>query len=134
MMTSPESSQILGRVARWAEELCEREQIEEAAAIQLNEILAASRGERLDRPDAPLMVVMLCGPTAVGKSSLINALAGAPISRPGLGATTDAAVLYVHEDDDASRLLGYSQALSGRSTAAATLVRHRREALRHKVI
>ena len=54
-MTSPDPSQILVKAARWAEELRERGQIEEAAAIQLNEVLAASGGERLDRSDDPLL-------------------------------------------------------------------------------
>jgi energy-coupling factor transporter ATP-binding protein EcfA2 len=119
MMTSPDPSQILVKAARWAEELRERGQIEEAAAIQLNEVLAASRGERLDRPDDP---VMLCGPTAVGKSSLINALAGAEISHPGLGSTTQAAVLYVHEQDDPARLFEYSRLLGSRDQQETELV------------
>ncbi len=133
-MTKPDPSQILARAARWVEELREREQIEEAAAIEFNDILAASRGERLDRPDDPLLVVMLCGPTAVGKSSLINALAGADISPPGLGATTRAAVLYVHEQDDPARLLEYSLMLGNRDQQETELVRHRRDELRHKVL
>src|SRR5689334_22836297 len=103
-MRSPDPTDILVKAARWVEELRERGQIEESAAARLDEVLAASRGERLDRPDDPLLVVMLCGPTAVGKSSLINALAGAEISVAGLGATTRAAVFYVHEEDDPSRL------------------------------
>ena len=69
-------------------------QVDDAAAARLSETLAESFGERLDRDDDPLLVVMLCGPTAVGKSSLINALAGADIARPGLGATTRVAMLY----------------------------------------
>jgi hypothetical protein len=134
MITSPDPSQILVKAARWAEELRERGQIEEAAAIQLNEVLVASRGERLDRPDDPLLVVMLCGPTAVGKSSLINALAGADISSPGLGATTQAAVLYVHEQDDPARLFEFSLLLGSRDQQETELVRHRRAELLHKVL
>ena len=134
MITSPDPSQILVKAARWAEELRERGQIEEAAATQLNEVLAASRGERLDRPDDPLLIVMLCGPTAVGKSSLINALAGADISPPGLGATTRAAVLYVHEQDDPARLFEYSLLLGSRDQQETELVRHRRAELLHKVL
>jgi hypothetical protein len=133
-MTSLDPSQILVKAARWAEELRERGQIEEAAAIQLSEVLAASGGERLDRPDDALLVVMLCGPTAVGKSSLINALAGADISPPGLGATTRAAVLYVHEQDDPARLFEYSLLLGSRDQQETELVRHRRAELLHKVL
>lgn len=133
-MPSPDPSQILVKAAQWAEELRERGQIEEAAAIQLTEVLAASRGERLDRPDDPLVVVMLCGPTAVGKSSLINALAGADISPLGLGATTRGAVLYVHEQDDPARLFEYSLLLGSRDQPETELVRHRRDKLLHKVL
>ena len=80
--------------------------------------------------DDSLLVIMLCGPTAVGKSSLINALAGADISRRGLGATTRAAVLYVHERDDPARVYAYSHALG----QEAELVRHSCDALLHKVV
>jgi hypothetical protein len=134
MITSPDPCQILVKAARWAEELHERGQIEEAAVIRLNEVLAASRGERLDHPDDPLLIVMLCGPTAVGKSSLINALSGADISPTGLGATTRAAVLYVHEQDDPARLFEYSLLLGSRDQQQTELVRHRRDELLHKVL
>jgi predicted GTPase len=87
-----------------------------------------------DRPDDPLLVVMLCGPTAVGKSSLINALAGADISAPGLGATTRAAVPYVHEQDDPVRLFEYSLLLGSRDQQQTQVVRHPRDELLHKVL
>ena len=97
-------------------------------------MLVRSWGERLDLPGDPLLVVMLCGPTAVGKPSLINALAGAEISRPGLGAATSAGVVYVHEEDDPSRLFEYSEALGQLGREAASLVRHDRDELLHKVL
>jgi hypothetical protein len=37
------------------------------AAARMNDTLDESR-ERLDRQDDPLLVVMLCGPAAVGKA------------------------------------------------------------------
>lgn len=77
---------------------------------------------------------MLCGPTAVGKSTLINALAGADIARPGLGATTRAAMLYIHEEDDPARLFEYSHALGRNDQQETEIVRHRRDELLHKVL
>lgn len=128
-----EPASILARVGVWAAELRERAQIDAGQAQHLAQTLADAFGEGLDQPEDPLLVVMLCGPTAVGKSSLINALAGAEISRPGHGATTGAAVVYVHEADDPARLYAYSQALGG-GGEETLLLRHRRDALLHTVL
>ncbi len=117
-------------VGAWAEALRQRGLIDEAAAAGLMQTLAESSGERLEEADDPLLVIMLCGPTAVGKSSLINVLAGADISRQGLGATTRAAMLYVHEQDDPAKLYAYSHGLGDE----AEMVRHRSDALLHKVL
>lgn len=122
---------IPGRAAGWADALRDRGLIGDAAAEHLTGALADSAGERLDLPDDPLLVIMLCGPTAVGKSSLINALAGADVSAGGLGATTRTAVLYVHEADDPARLFSY---ITAAEAAPAHIVRHRHDALLHKVL
>jgi hypothetical protein len=119
---------------RWSAELRARDLSDEASLSLLAATLAQARGERLDMPVDSLLVVMLCGPTAVGKSSLINALAGADISCPGLGAMTSAAVLYVHEQDDPSRLFEYGEAVGQLARQPHTVVRHRRDTLRHKVL
>jgi energy-coupling factor transporter ATP-binding protein EcfA2 len=133
-MNAADSSALLGKANLWIAELRERGLIDEAAAARLNETLAESFGERLDQQDDPLLTVMLCGPTAVGKSTLINALAGASIAVSGLGATTRAAMLYVHERDDPARLFEYSHALGRRDRQETEIVRHNRDALLHKVL
>jgi energy-coupling factor transporter ATP-binding protein EcfA2 len=125
---------LLECVERWSAELCVRGLGDEVSRHGLQVTLAQARGERLDAPADPLLVVMLCGPTAVGKSSLINALAGADISCPGLGAMTSAAVLYVHEQDDPSRLFEYGEAVGQWARQPHTVIRHTRDALRHKVL
>ncbi|MHB1426927.1 MAG: GTPase domain-containing protein [Gemmataceae bacterium] len=125
---------LLVNIERWATELRERCLGDEPSLDRLRATLAESYGERLDAPADPLLVVMLCGPTAVGKSSLINAIAGAEISRQGLGATTSAAVLFVHERDDPSRLFEYGEAIGQLTRQPHTVVRHNRDLLLHKVL
>jgi len=133
--TSPvDLASQLERLERWSAELRARGLSDEANHTHLQTILAQARGERLDVPSDPLLVVMLCGPTAVGKSSLINAIANAEISCPGLGAATDAAVLYVHEQDDVARLFEYGEAVGQLARQPHTVIRHRRDTLLHKVL
>ncbi len=56
---------------------------------------------RLAEPDAPAVVVV-GGPTGVGKSTLVNSLVGHPVTIPGmLRPTTRSAVLVHHPDDTA---------------------------------
>ena len=132
--TPADPAELLDRLKSWLDLLHERQLVNEPEEKGLREMLVRSWGERLDLPGDPLLVAMLCGPTAVGKSSLINALAGAEISRPGLGAATSAGVVYVHEEDDPSRLFEYSEALGQLGREAASLVRHDRDELLHKVL
>ncbi|HZU91631.1 MAG TPA: GTPase, partial [Stellaceae bacterium] len=127
-------AQVLEQAGRWIDALRGRGLVDETAAARIEEMLIRSRGERLDRPDDPLLVAMLCGPTAVGKSSLINALAGAAISRLGLGANTSAAVIYAHARDDPARLFEYGETLGRLGGEATNLVRHARDELLHKIL
>jgi energy-coupling factor transporter ATP-binding protein EcfA2 len=129
-----DSSALLAETERWMGELAARGLRSEAELAALAAALAQSRGERLDLPTDAILVVLLCGPTAVGKSTLINTLAGAEISRPGLGATTSAAVIYLHEDDNPQRLFEYGREIGELARAPQTVVRHRRPELLHKVL
>jgi energy-coupling factor transporter ATP-binding protein EcfA2 len=129
-----EPARLIDEGEQWVAALARRGLISEPVAAALREAFVQSRNERLDAPEDPLLVAMLCGPTAVGKSSLINALAGAEISRPGLGAETPAASIYVHERDDPARLFEYSQVLGRLGRAEASLIRHARDDLLHKVL
>jgi energy-coupling factor transporter ATP-binding protein EcfA2 len=77
--------------------------------------------------DQPLLVVILMGGTGVGKSSLLNALAGAPIANASFARpTTRDPVVYLHEGIDAKRL---DPALQ-----LCKLASHDRPALRHKIL
>jgi len=85
----------------------------EARTRQLHDHLDGFVLPRLADMDAPLLVLLL-GPTGAGKSSLLNTIAGAEVSRAGvLRPTTKDAVLYTSESDS-NRILG-----SGRLAAIA---------------
>ena len=84
-----------------------------ARAQQLHNHLDGFVRPRLADIDAPLLV-LLVGPTGAGKSSLLNTIAGAQVSKAGvLRPTTRDAVLYASESDS-RRILA-----SGRLTVIA---------------
>jgi energy-coupling factor transporter ATP-binding protein EcfA2 len=128
------SAGLLRRIDAFVEAARARDLLPPDLLRPLAEQAQAARATGLDRPIDPLLVVMLCGPTAVGKSSLLNALAGKEIAPVGVGATTDAPLVYVHEDDDPARLFGYGQTLGVMAEGGPGLIRHARAGLRHKVI
>jgi energy-coupling factor transporter ATP-binding protein EcfA2 len=71
----------------------------EARARQLRDHLDGFVRPRVADIDAPLLVLLL-GPTGAGKSSLLNTIAGAEVSKAGvLRPTTKDAVLYASEKD-----------------------------------
>ncbi|HJW48715.1 MAG TPA: GTPase domain-containing protein [Candidatus Limnocylindria bacterium] len=75
-------------------------------ARQLRDHLEGFVRPRAADLDAPLLVLLL-GPTGAGKSSLINTIAGAEVSRAGvLRPTTREAILYASESDAKKILSG----------------------------
>jgi energy-coupling factor transporter ATP-binding protein EcfA2 len=76
----------------------------DARARQLRDHLDGFVRPRLADIDAPLLVLLL-GPTGAGKSSLLNTIAGAEVSKAGvLRPTTRDAVLYASERDSTTIL------------------------------
>lgn len=79
-----------------------------ARARQLHDHLDGFVRPRIADIDAPLLVLLL-GPTGAGKSSLLNTIAGAEVSKVGvLRPTTRDAVLYASESDS-HRILASSR-------------------------
>src|SRR5437762_145121 len=77
--------------------------------------------------DQPLLVVMLMGGTGVGKSTLLNALAGAPIAASSVTRpTTRDPVVYFHDSIRPERL--------DPALRQCRLQQHDREALRQKIL
>lgn len=84
------------------------------------------QGEALD-VEKPLLVIMLMGGTGVGKSTLLNALAGGPIAQASFTRpTTRDPVVYFHHSIRSDRL--------DPSLRLCRLAQHDRESLLQKVI
>src|SRR5579862_5515918 len=77
--------------------------------------------------DKPLLIVMLMGGTGVGKSTLLNALAGGNIAQASFARpTTRDPVVYFHESVQASRL--------DPALRQCRLAQHDRPALEQKIV
>ncbi|MDR3636789.1 MAG: 50S ribosome-binding GTPase [Isosphaeraceae bacterium] len=85
------------------------------------------RGQLLG-PSEPVLTIVLAGGTGVGKSTLINALAGKTIAEASeIRPTTRHIQVYHHRDDDVGK---WTDELAGE----ATFVSHERPELRQKLI
>ena len=82
-----------------------------------------------DRATSPLFIYGILGGKDVGKTTLINALAGSTISREfrGIGPGTHTPVVYVHHDDAPL----FSERLAADPGVEFELVLHDRAVLRH---
>src|SRR2546422_3457172 len=94
-----DASRELARLAARALEVTAPSSVEEERARRLRDHVEGYLLPRGADLDAPLLILLL-GPTGAGKSSILNTIASAPVSRTGaLRPTTREAVLYATEDD-----------------------------------
>lgn len=115
---------ILEDISGWIQDCRSFPEVSRARAKLLED--AAAIEAKRERLLAPLLIV-LAGGTGVGKSSLLNALAGAAItSTSATRAHTRDYTCYHHEDD--------ALALAREVVASGSAVAHSREELRDKII
>lgn len=135
-MTDPQdSSTTLARIRAWAEELQQYGLIEPGPQQSLIDAVSEAERGGLGQAQQPLLTVLLFGPSGVGKSQLLNALAGDVIARSHYERpTTRVPTVYAHVDVDIERLFEYGTELGEMARQPATIIRHLREPLRNIVI
>lgn len=132
-MTNP--SNTINKIRAWAAELQQYGLIDAGPYSDLMQALTEAEQGGLGRAQSPLLTVLLFGPSGVGKSQLLNALAGEVIAqshyeRP----TTRIPTVYAHADVDLDRLFEYGTELGEMGQQTNNVVRHTREALRNVVV
>jgi hypothetical protein len=125
----------LAAIAQWAERLKALGSLSERHHEALLQALDDARRGRLEQPPEPLLTVLLFGASGVGKSQLLNALAGEAIAPVHfLRPTTRVPTVYAHEAVQAERLFAYGTTLGTLTQFPAYFQRHCREPLRHVVM
>lgn len=91
-------------IGRWVDRAVDTGWLEPSARERLSELSVASPAELFDRSDRPL-VVALFGGTGVGKSSLLNRIAGQDIAHASAQRPTSTRVTaYLHRSQSLDRL------------------------------
>lgn len=122
-------------MAQWAARLQELGTLDKAPHEALLQALHEAQHGHLEQAHEPLLTVLLFGSSGVGKSQLLNALAGEAIAPTHfLRPTTRIPTVYAHEAVQAERLFEYGDTLGHLTRLPAAFQRHQREELRHMVL
>jgi hypothetical protein len=115
----PPMHELVERARGWACRACAEGWLSPAEAAALEGLDPAAPADLFVDPESRPLVVAFFGGTGVGKSSLLNRLAGAAVARVGVRRPTSREVtLYVHESVGLARLRAGS-GLSSESSGAA---------------
>ncbi len=100
-----EYSECVKRAEDWRQQALSEQRLSEEQAQQLDNLDSRTPDELFQQAPARPLVVAFMGGTGVGKSSLLNRLAGQPIARTGVERPTSREVtLYHHQDLNISQL------------------------------